>query len=77
LCPDCVRVQLYREPTDGEAADPIIMHQEGPINGGVNGFNYTAIAPADRPAEYYTPRIVPFHPDAFIPLEDSHVHWRS
>ena len=77
LCPDWVILQLYAEPSDGEAPNPVQMHREGPIYGAVNGFSYTASVPADRPAEHYTPRIIPGHRDAFVPLEEPRIHWRS
>jgi starch phosphorylase len=76
LSPGLVRVQLYAEPTDGEDPAPVVMDLKGPVPGSVNGYCYTAKAPADRPVRHYTPRIVPHHPDAFVPLEDGHVCWR-
>ena len=53
------------------------MQPQAPIQGAVNGFHYTATAPANRPAEHYTPRIVPSHPSAFVPLEAAEICWRS
>jgi glycogen phosphorylase len=76
LSPGLVRVQLYAEPTDGEAPAPVVMDLKGPVPGSVDGYYYTAKAPADRPARHYTPRIVPHHPDALVPLEDGHIRWR-
>ena len=49
----------------------------GPIHGAVNGFLYRGSVPANRPAEHYTPRIVPCHPEAFVPTEAPHITWRS
>ncbi len=69
-----VQVQLYRE-SDDVNAGPIVMEREGPIRGAINGYTYAARVPADCPAEHYTPRIVPFHPEALVPLEDTHLHW--
>jgi len=42
---------------------------------GQNVWRYTASVPATRPAQDFTPRIVPFHPDAFVPLEAPDILW--
>lgn len=73
---DWVRVQLYADPigaeppflsemTHGDSAEPS------------SGWRiYAADVPASRPASDYTPRIVPSHCGARIPLEDAHILWR-
>ena len=53
------------------------IERAGPIHGAVNGFLYRGSVPAGRPAEHYTPRIVPFHAEAFLPTETAHITWRS
>jgi starch phosphorylase len=53
----------------------IDMVQQGPLAGAINGFVYGAKVPAKRAAEDYTPRIVPYHEHAFIPLEEAHILW--
>jgi starch phosphorylase len=75
LKPDTVHVQLYVEPSDGEASRPIVMDCEGPILGAVNAFQFHAVVPADRPAEHYTARLVAAHPFASIPLEEMAILW--
>lgn len=45
------------------------------ISGSVNGYIYESSVPADRPADYYTPRLVPNHCHANIPTEDIHIKW--
>ena len=42
--------------------------------GGV--YEYTASAPASRPAGDYTPRLVPHHPEAGTPLEAPQILWQ-
>jgi glycogen phosphorylase len=32
--------------------------------------------PASRPATDYTPRLVPYHPDARVPLEANEILWQ-
>jgi starch phosphorylase len=74
---DHVEVQLYADPL-GDAKVPtcVAMSQQDAIPGAVNGFIYTAECSASRPADHYTPRIVPFHPDALIPLEEPLIVWK-
>lgn len=68
-------------PRDGPAyrrgpPAPVGMELQGALPGTVNGYRYTAVVPADRPANHYTPRIAPWHPDALVPLENSHLYWQ-
>jgi starch phosphorylase len=56
--------------------EKIAMERVGPLAGAVNGFIYGARVPASRPAEDYTPRIVPYHAQAFIPMEEAHILWK-
>ncbi len=76
LDPSWVSVELY---ADGEEASSrrVPMERKAALPGLVNAHLYRATAPASRPVEHYTPRIVPFHPDAAIPLEASQIFWRS
>ncbi|HPS90608.1 MAG TPA: alpha-glucan family phosphorylase [Methanothrix sp.] len=53
----------------------IVMAQQGPLAGAINGFIYSARLAAKRAAEDFTPRIVPYHEHAFIPLEEAHILW--
>ena len=77
LCADYVQVQLYAEAAGGQPAACVTIERSGPIHGAVNGFLYRGSVPAGRPAEHYTPRIVPCHPEAFVPMEAAHITWRS
>jgi starch phosphorylase len=72
---EAVRVELFAEPPSGEAAEPIVMERIGPIHGAVNGFRYAASVPANRAWDDFTARLVPYHPNAFVPLEDTHIRW--
>ncbi len=53
------------------------MQRKAALPGLVNAHLYQGAAAATRPAGHYTPRIVPFHPDAAVPLEASQIFWRS
>jgi starch phosphorylase len=78
VAPDGVRVELYAEPLEGDTPVRVVMDRvEGTAGaqGGDVGFVYRASVPASRPASDYTPRIVPHHPDARIPMEAAHIRW--
>ena len=83
LPPEDVRVELYADPLPeeetgaGEDGRPerIEMQRLGPLAGSVNGFVFGAKVAAARAAEDYTPRIVPYHPEAFVPMEEGHILW--
>jgi starch phosphorylase len=73
LPPDSVRLELYSDHTGGEV---FVMAKDGPIPGAVNGFRYFADVPAVRPLDHYTPRVVPFHESALLPIEAPQVFWQ-
>lgn len=70
--PDAVRVELYAN------ADPPlrrVMERAETLAGAVNAYVYKGAVPADRPVSDYTPRLVPYHPQAILPLEASPILW--
>jgi starch phosphorylase len=77
--PDAVRVELYAEALhDGGperhlfTADP---QKPAKKPGSTGSRIYRAVAPATRPAADYTPRVVPEHAYARVPLEAGHILW--
>ncbi len=72
---DSVRVELYAEAADGNGPTRQEMARGHPL-ADASGFNYDAQVPATRPATDYTPRVVPYHPDAAIPLEATRILWQ-
>ncbi len=74
---EAVRVQLYSEPLDGQPVEPTEMELAAPIHGAVNGFRYAASVPATRSRHDYTPRMIPYHPHAFVPQEERHIRWAN
>jgi starch phosphorylase len=64
------RVEVYADP--GEVH---VLERDGGDKQGV--FTYSGSAPATRPAADYTPRVVPWHQGAQIPLECAHILWYS
>lgn len=75
LTPDAVRVELYADPVAGEAPSRTEMARGAAIGDAVKGYIYNAEVPAARAASDYTPRIIPYHAIARIPLEASRILW--
>lgn len=70
-----VAVELYANPSPGEeGAASVRMQRGGPI-GGMNAHFYTAEVVSTRPASDFTPRAVPCHPEASLPLELNLITW--
>ena len=59
LDPSAVHVQLFAEAPNADGPLVVKMHRDHPLPGAANGFVFTALVPADRPVEHFTPRIVP------------------
>ncbi|SCZ54601.1 alpha-glucan family phosphorylase [Thiohalomonas denitrificans] len=74
--PDFVAAQLYAVPRSEDEQSVWPLERGQPLPGTVNGFTFHARVPADRPAEHYTPRLVPHHPHARVPLESPLILWR-
>jgi starch phosphorylase len=77
LRPDDVVVQLCAMEVAGSSPVCQTMKRERQIPGAVNGWFYQADVPASRPADHFTPRVIPSHPSARIPLEDNHILWQK
>ena len=77
LDPDCVQIQLYADPIEDNPPICIQMQHEERMLGVVNGHRYRASVLDERPMEHFTPRIVPYHPEAFNPLECNNIFWNS
>ena len=75
LVPDAVAVQLYAEPlAEDEPACWPMTRDASPTRDG--GYVYEARVPANRPADAFTVRIVPDHPEATVPLETVSIRWQ-
>jgi starch phosphorylase len=75
--PDAVRVELYAEAQKG--AVPIIkpMNRGERLVGAESAFTYSALVPRGRPVADYTPRLIPQHAAALVPLEASFILWHD
>jgi glycogen phosphorylase len=75
LTAEDVRVELFAEVPQEASFCVQPMQIKQALTGSVNGFIYSTSIPATRPISEYMPRIRPFHPDCFLPLETSHIFW--
>jgi len=76
--PDSVEVELFAEPRALEAgAERIAMIRKEALVGAANGFVYEARLAVSRPANDYTPRVIPHHPAALVPLEAAQILWKG
>jgi glycogen phosphorylase len=77
LDPEAVKVELYAEGQNGGAPVRLSMERGDRLVGTANGFIYTIRIPATRPASDYTPRLIPDHRGASVPLEASFILWQD
>lgn len=71
-----VTVELYANAMNGMTAVKQKMELQKNDSGGSNAIYYSAAVPADRPSNYYTPRIVPVNELISIPLECNNILWQ-
>ncbi|HXJ78703.1 MAG TPA: alpha-glucan family phosphorylase [Candidatus Methylomirabilis sp.] len=75
--PDAVEVELFADPQGDEVPVRQPMARSEKLTGAVNGYLYEAQVSAVRPLTDYTPRVVPRHPEASVPLEAGPILWWS
>ena len=75
--PDAVGVELYAEGEKDAAPTLQPMNRGERIVGAETGFMYAASVPAIRPVADYTPRIIPQHKGASVPLEANFILWHD
>jgi glycogen phosphorylase len=74
---EAVRVELYAEGKKDAGPITQTMNRGERLVGAANGFAYTAVIPTNRPAADYTPRLVPQHVGASVPLEAPFILWHD
>ena len=77
LDPDAVAAELYAEGQEGSPPLRHPMTRGERLVGSPNAFNYTALVAASRPVADYTPRLIPQHRGAFVPLEAPYILWHD
>ena len=75
LTVEFVRLEIFADSHENLPVFCQVMARKVMIPGAVNGYVYETTVPADRPAEHYTPRLVPNHGHANIPSEEAHITW--
>src|SRR2546425_417705 len=73
---DAVRVELYAEAANGKEPERHVMIRGRKLDGPGTGYEYTVSIPAVRAPADYTPRLVPYHPAAVVPLEAHEILWQ-
>jgi starch phosphorylase len=77
LTPNAVRVEMFADQTPEHAPEVIMLHQENAIPGSTNGYIFAGAIPPSRKMEDYTVRVVPYHPNAFLPAELPLITWQK
>src|SRR5262249_52099286 len=72
---NAVLVELYADGQDEQTAQRLPMTRAGRVEGSANGYVFTALVPASRPLSDWTPRVIPDHPGAAVPLEAAQILW--
>ncbi len=73
ISPNHVRVELYSDVTDSSV---INCQCQEKISGAVHGYCYQATVETKYDASVFTPRVVPFHPQAQVPAELNLITWQ-
>jgi starch phosphorylase len=76
LDPEAVEVELYADAPNGGAPARHQMTRGDQLVGASKGWIYSAQVTAERPAEEFTARLIPRHPDAALPLETAQIKWQ-
>ena len=75
--PDAVKVELYADAKTDEGPATLTMTRSQRMAGATNAFTYAASVSMSRPVSDYTPRLVPQHAVASVPLEASFILWNE
>ncbi|HLX43470.1 MAG TPA: alpha-glucan family phosphorylase [Bryobacteraceae bacterium] len=78
LDPDAVHVELYADHGDDDDDDDSDISSKEPFRKlmSANGVLYSASVEAHRSASDFTARVVPYHPNASVPLEATEILWQ-
>ena len=76
LDPEAARVELYANAVDGGPPERHAMERTRTLDESGDGYEYSANIPAARAVGDYTPRLVPHHPIAAVPLEAHEILWQ-
>ena len=77
LSPDAVEVELYADGKKDEAPNTYAMNRGERAVEAKGAFTYSASVQANRPVADFTPRLVPRHVGACVPLEAAFILWHE
>ena len=75
LDPASVRIELFAEGKNG--AGPVRKEMDRGVPLADDIFLYVASVEGNRPAIDFTPRALPYHPSASVPLEAHEIIWQK
>jgi starch phosphorylase len=74
---DAVRVELFADgQSGGEPFRQPMERSRQSATGSAESYTYTTRTAATRPADQFTPRLLPYHPKALLPLEANQILWQ-
>ena len=76
LDPEAVRVELYANAVSGGPPERHPMERARKLDEAGDGYEYSVTIPAVRALGDYTPRLLPHHPLASVPLEAHEIRWQ-
>jgi starch phosphorylase len=76
LNPDSVCVELYADPANDGEPEHHAMVRGRKLDESGDGHEYAVSIPVTRPLGDYTPRLLPHHPMASVPLEAQEILWQ-
>ena len=71
-----IRVEVYAEPVDGNAAEVIELAGNGPVPGATSGYFYRGTIAGTRSPGDYTVRVLPSHRGVHVPAETALIRWQ-
>ena len=77
LAPGAVRVELYADPKNEGEVFRQPMERSQQFAGSANSYVYSTHTPATRDPNDFTPRVVPYHAEASVPLEAGEILWQK
>jgi starch phosphorylase len=77
LSPAEVRVELYAESLPPDAGPVRVTMESREMLTGSGVSLYHATVSKGRPASDYTPRVIPYHAEASVPLEANFILWHE
>ena len=74
--PNLVQVELVANGINGEAPFVQKMSRGAKLEDTSNGFHFNALVTSTRPKSDFTARVIPYSPNASVPLEISSILWQ-